>query len=409
MYCFTRNFEDVVLQRVLAGISHGCYLDIGASNPVDDSNTFAFYLKGWRGVVVEPLPYDDSWQLQRSEDIFLNVGVGAKPGDLTLNIYDSAQQISTGSADTVAHWRHHGITPTSNISVPMLTLNQIISEYIPDRPIHLLSIDVEGMEYEVLKGMSFQDYRPWVLILEATLPGSPVQAHHEWEPLILNQRYQLAYFDGVNRFYLAQEQSHLLERFVLPPNMWDDFITLSQLKLEVEVRRLRARVANTQSGYRPESGQTDLAEMFKQYGNTLLELCRRQEAEQAYRQALRLNPLFAEAHNNLGNLLRMNGSFAAAKESLDRANELLPDSAEIYNNYGILLYEMGQLEGAEEMCRKAIILKADYDIAYLNRGNILHALGRQDTARKCFLKACELNPELSEKWSPGTYHNTLTL
>lgn len=400
MYCFTRNFEDVMLQRVLADVSQGCYLDVGVSSPVYDSNTFAFYLKGWRGVVVEPLPYADSWQLQRSEDIFLSAGVGAQPGDLTLHIYDSVQQISTGSADTVTHWHHNGIKPTSSIMVPMLTLNQIISEYIPDRPIHLLSIDVEGMEHDVLKGINLQAYRPWVLILEATLPGSPVQTHHEWEPLILNQGYQLACFDGVNRFYLAEELSHLLDRFALPPNVWDDFITIRQLELEVEVSRLKARVADIRSGYEMAE-QTDPAELFKQYGNTLLELGRRPEAEQAYRQALRLNPLFAEVHNNLGNLLRMNGSLAAAGESFRRAHELLPDSAEIYNNYGILLYEIGQLEEAEEMCRKAIILKADYAIAYFNRGKALHALGRQNAARKHFLKACELNPELCKEWSPS--------
>ena len=67
MICYARNFEDVILQRVFAKVSQGCYLDVGASIPIVDSNTFALYEKGWRGVAMEPLPYRQQWEQARRE------------------------------------------------------------------------------------------------------------------------------------------------------------------------------------------------------------------------------------------------------------------------------------------------------------------------------------------------------
>jgi FkbM family methyltransferase len=247
MYCFTRNFEDVMIQRVLADVSQGCYIDVGASDPTNDSNTFALYLKGWRGVAIEPLPFQQLWQQRRPEDIFLCAGVGESSGLLTLQVYDQSQQISSGSEDTVAHWQRCGVQPTRCMEVPMFTLNQVIAEYAPNRPLHLLSVDVEGMEYNVLKGLDMQIHRPWVLIVEATLPGCSTPVHQEWEPYILGHGYLLAYADGVNRFYLAQEHRNLLGRFALPPNVWDDFVMAKQIELEAQVKQLEAQIADLQS------------------------------------------------------------------------------------------------------------------------------------------------------------------
>jgi FkbM family methyltransferase len=245
MICYTRNFEDVILQRVFSDVAQGCYLDAGASIPINDSNTYALYQKGWRGVAIEPLPYyQGQWKLNRPEDVWLNAAVGAETGQLTLQIYGKARQISSGSIENITHLQQNGIYPDHNIQIPMLTLNQVIAEHVPDRPLHLISIDVEGMEYEVLKGLDLQTHRPWIIVLEATFPGTAIPSHQAWEPYLLEAGYLMAYFDGVNRFYLAQEQGHLLERFSLPPNVWDDFQMAKQLELEAQVTKLKAQLTN---------------------------------------------------------------------------------------------------------------------------------------------------------------------
>ena len=140
--------------------------------------------------------------------------------------------------------------PTSEIKVPILTLNQVIETHLPDTTIHFMSIDVEGMEMDVLQGLNLDKHRPWLIVLEATLPGSPIPAHHEWEPYLLNHRYAMVYYDGVNRYYLAEEHLDLRERFALPPNVWDQYMPFAQVQLQQKVNELSAEIAVLQEKLR---------------------------------------------------------------------------------------------------------------------------------------------------------------
>jgi FkbM family methyltransferase len=249
MISYTRNFEDVILQRVLRDVRDGCYVDVGASHPVVDSNTYAFYQNGWRGIGVEPMPYRPMWERERPQDIFINATAGEKQGERAFHIYEQFQQCSTCSDETVAHLQKSGKVPDQSITVPVFTLNDVLMRHLGDRSIHLMSIDVEGMEREVLLGLDLGKYRPWVMILEAVIPGSPVPCHEAWEPLIVDSGYSMVYFDGVNRFYLARERQELRERFALPPNVWDQFIKASEIEnykeraaLEATVRQLSDQI-----------------------------------------------------------------------------------------------------------------------------------------------------------------------
>jgi FkbM family methyltransferase len=247
MMCYTRNFEDVILQRVLGDVAKGHFIDVGASKPVEDSNTYAFYQRGWRGVAIEPLGYQELWRQFRPEDVFVNAVAGSQPGHMTFQVYDQLEQISSGSTETHVHWERRGVQPTRSIDVPLLTLNQVISEHLASKPLHLISIDVEGMEHEVLKGLNLEKHRPWLVIVEATLPGWPAPTHQDWEPYLLSASYLMAYFDGVNRFYLAQEHGHLIDRFTLPPNVWDEFVMAREQELKAQVTQLKAQIAALQT------------------------------------------------------------------------------------------------------------------------------------------------------------------
>ncbi len=210
--------------------------------PVSDSNTYALYRKGWRGVAIEPLPYQDMWARERPQDVLLSAAAGAQAGRLTLQVFDHSHQISSGDPQVVDLWRKHGRTPTRSIDVPVLTLDDVIATHLAGQPLHLLSIDVEGMEAAVLQGLDLRRHRPWVIVLEAVQPGTPWPAHQPWEGGLLEAGYLLSYFDGANRFYLATEQRHLLRHFALPPNVWDGFVMARQLELEARVAQLEAEL-----------------------------------------------------------------------------------------------------------------------------------------------------------------------
>jgi hypothetical protein len=107
--------------------------------------------------------------------------------------------------------------------------------------LHLLSIDVEGGERDVLLGMDFARFRPRLVIIEAVHPGTPEPAHQAWEALLGGAGYDPVYFDGVNRFYVARERPDLRRHFVLPPNVWDDFVPYRVVTLERELAAEQAR------------------------------------------------------------------------------------------------------------------------------------------------------------------------
>jgi methyltransferase FkbM-like protein len=145
--------------------------------------------------------------------------------------------------------------------VPLLPLRDVCQQYVAG-DIHFLKIDVEGSERDVLLGMDFSKWRPWIVVVEATLPNSRTETHAQWEDLLQAARYDFVYFDGLNRFYVAKEHPDLVPFFGLPPNVFDGFVLNSSrdawLRAEESehraaesrkiVRRLRAnlRATNTE-------------------------------------------------------------------------------------------------------------------------------------------------------------------
>lgn len=218
---YAQNFEDVMLWRALRHVENGMYVDIGAQDPVVDSVSKAFYEHGWRGLHVEPVPfYAERLRQDRPDEIVLQAALGETEGTVTLNIIPG-----TGLSTAVdAHANRHleaGFVPQLTV-VPMLTVKTAL-HMLAGRDVHWLKIDVEGYEKQVLLGWDATVLRPWIMVIEATVPGSSETDYAEWEPLVIAAGYQFVYFDGLNRFFVAQEHPELVAAFVSPPNVFDDF------------------------------------------------------------------------------------------------------------------------------------------------------------------------------------------
>jgi FkbM family methyltransferase len=220
---YAQNNEDVLLWRALGDVQHGFYIDVGANDPVEHSVTKAFYDAGWRGINVEPLPaHVAAFQAQRPRDINLGIAAGSTDGTLTLYDVPAVRGWASPERDVADAHRADGYE-VAELTVPVRTLASVCAEHVTGE-IHFLKIDVEGFEGEVLRGMDFARWRPWVLAIEATLPGSRETNHASWESLVTGQRYRFAWFDGLNRYYVAEEHADLLARFGVQPNVFDDFI-----------------------------------------------------------------------------------------------------------------------------------------------------------------------------------------
>jgi FkbM family methyltransferase len=234
-----QNCEDVLLWRALRDVPDGFYIDVGASDPDDISVTKAFYDAGWHGINVEPVPAGHaSFVEKRPRDVNLAVAAGTHEGVLTLFDLPDRRGYSTSDERLAAGYRAQGLE-VEVLEVPMTTLAKICEEHVAGE-VHFLKIDVEGAEADVLGGMDLSRWRPWILVIEATLPNTQTESHEDWEAELLARDYQYAHFDGLNRYYVAREHAELVRVLAVQPNVFDRFITWEQERAEKQLAEERA-------------------------------------------------------------------------------------------------------------------------------------------------------------------------
>ena len=95
-----------------------------------------------------------------------------------------------------------------------------------------------------------------------------------------------------------------------------------------------------------------------------------------WKEALKLDPGDAKAHNNLGIALIRERRFDEAVTELQRALEINPEYGEAHNNLGVALQQKGRVDEAVAHFQKAIELDAGYAHAYFNLGDALYSRGR---------------------------------
>ncbi len=163
---FAQNGEDLILRQALQDtckVAKPDYMDIGAWDPIQGSNTYFFYREGSRGVLVEPNPgFCDKLEQVRTGDTVVRAGIRGQGypaesdyymfGDSQLNTFDKevAKQRGGGNA----------------VKMPLLDVNKVMADHFHAPPA-LLSIDAEGMDLPILKTLDFVAWRPKVIIAEA--------------------------------------------------------------------------------------------------------------------------------------------------------------------------------------------------------------------------------------------------
>lgn len=244
---YAQNLEDVMLWRALKNYGSGFYIDVGACDPEVDSVTKAFYDRGWRGINIEPV--SDAFEkisAARIRDINLNIAVDNNNGTTTFYSVDGGNGLSTtvkqyadkyGADDRVV----------DELKVETRTLANICAAFV-NQDVGFLKVDVEGGEKAVLEGADFERFRPWIVVMESTEPNTTNPSHADWEPILLNARYTYVYFDGLNRYYVANEKLDLLgPAFSKPPNWFDHYETNTTASLRNENEKINEKLASIES------------------------------------------------------------------------------------------------------------------------------------------------------------------
>ena len=163
---FSQYGEDLVIDRLLKPLSGGTFVDVGSHHPINRSNTFRLYMRGWRGSAIDPNPeFTQDFLRYRPGDLFINEGVAAGKGNLTYHSFDLTV-LNTFDTATVEKLLQEGNNLTGKKDVPCRPLCEIVDEFLPDKQIDLLNVDCEGLDMVVLESLRIDKHRPTVLIIE---------------------------------------------------------------------------------------------------------------------------------------------------------------------------------------------------------------------------------------------------
>ncbi len=146
--------------------------------------------------------------------------------------------------------------------------------------------------------------------------------------------------------------------------------------------------------------------VYNTLGNAYFRLGRYQDAEETYKQAIRIKPDYVDAHynhivyNNLGVTYDKLGRYQDAVETYKQAIRIKPDDAEAYSNLGLAYCNLGRYQDAIESLKQAIRIKPAYAEAYINFGVTYYKLGRYQDAVEAYKQAIRIKPDFAQ-----TYYN----
>jgi len=165
------QFGEDLIATLLLGYerTEGLYVDVGCYDPIQWSNTWLFYQRGWSGLCIDPNPAAaQRWKDRRPRDRFVQAGAGPR-GMLHYMMYadfPACNHLVT-EADKEAAFRKEP-APITSIPVEVIPLADLFEEHVggSGNVIDLMCVDCEGMDLEVLKTNDFERFRPRVLIVE---------------------------------------------------------------------------------------------------------------------------------------------------------------------------------------------------------------------------------------------------
>lgn len=190
---YSQEGEDIILQRIFSGKPKGFYVDVGAHHPRRFSNTYLFYQRGWNGINIEPNPeIVEAFRKERKRDINLQVGIASRESVLTYYLFNDPA-LNTFDAELAAQReKTTAYRVVGNRQIPVRRLDDILKELMPpEGQIDFLTIDVEGLDMEVLQSNDWKVYRPTCVLVESLETSLEQTVHGELFGFMKARNYEL--------------------------------------------------------------------------------------------------------------------------------------------------------------------------------------------------------------------------
>lgn len=165
---YAQEGEDLLLERIFEEDLSGFYIDVGAHHPKRFSNTYMFYKKGWRGINIDAMPESMSlFKNVRPLDINLEVGISQLAQTLTYYMFNEPALNGFDKQISESRDNNNSFKIIGRKEIPTFPLHELLDKYLPaGQEISFLSVDVEGLDLEVLKSNDWDKYRPKIVLVE---------------------------------------------------------------------------------------------------------------------------------------------------------------------------------------------------------------------------------------------------
>jgi len=161
--------EDIIIEYLfrLRNIEKPVCLDIGAFDPFFANNTYKFFLKGSIIVNIDANPAAiEKFKQVRSTDTNLNIGIGGKAGEFDFFVMQDPS-LNTFSEIEKNNLEKLGHALKEIIKIKMVTIDKIFEKYFKNGTVDLLSIDAEGVDFEIIQSLDFTNHQPKVICIES--------------------------------------------------------------------------------------------------------------------------------------------------------------------------------------------------------------------------------------------------
>ena len=159
--------EDIFISKFFRNLKKGFFVDVGALHPINGSLTYLLYQKGWNGINIDMMKENlKLFNIFRKRDVNLDVAVSSSKGSINAYLFEVGSGINTNQLEVAKEWKNRLNKNFMKRKVKKNTLNNILISNKVVNDFDFLNIDVEGHEFDVLKGLNLKKYRPKLISIE---------------------------------------------------------------------------------------------------------------------------------------------------------------------------------------------------------------------------------------------------
>lgn len=202
---YSQNSEESIILDYFKD-EIGTLLDLGANDGKTLSNSLALIERGWVGTLIEASPkaferLKQTHNVSDREIQLLNVAIGSHNGTIELN--ESGSLLGTGDVslvsstrqDEVERWTSLNI-PFEKITVPICDFNTLLQRSVYKK-FDLITVDIEGMEPEVIPQIMFTNLQTKMAIIEWNGKNADL-----YDRLLAKHGLKLIHTNAENRIYV---------------------------------------------------------------------------------------------------------------------------------------------------------------------------------------------------------------